>query len=119
MGSSANDEISIMIATDIHLGYQEQDPVRGTDSFNTFGEILQHAKDNNVDMVLLGGDLFHENKPSLYTLNEAIKLLREFTVGDKRVGFQITSNQEKNFGKRVNYSESHSNVDLPVFSIHG
>ncbi|CAI2189894.1 8209_t:CDS:2, partial [Funneliformis geosporum] len=113
------DTISIMIATDIHLGYQEQDPIRGTDSFNTFKEILQHARDNNVDMILLGGDLFHENKPSLYTLNETIKLLREFTVGDKKVDFKVTSNQLKNFGRRVNYSDPNDNIALPVFSIHG
>ncbi|CAG8560168.1 7174_t:CDS:2 [Funneliformis caledonium] len=113
------DTISIMIATDIHLGYQEQDPIRGTDSFNTFKEILKHARDNDVDMVLLGGDLYHENKPSLYTLNESIKLLREFTVGDKKVDFKITSNQLKNFGRRVNYSDPNDNIALPVFSIHG
>ncbi|GES75324.1 double-strand break repair protein MRE11 [Rhizophagus clarus] len=115
----SKDSISIMIATDIHLGYQEQDPTRGTDSFNTFREILQHAKNNNVDMVLLGGDLFHENKPSLYTLNEAVKLLREFTVGDKQIDFKISSDQYKNFGRRVNYSDPNSNTALPVFSIHG
>ncbi|PKK77355.1 double-strand break repair protein MRE11, partial [Rhizophagus irregularis] len=115
----SKDSLSIMIATDIHLGYQEQDPTRGTDSFNTFREILRHAKNHKVDMVLLGGDLFHENKPSLYTLNEAIKLLHEFTVGDKKINFKISSDQYKNFGRRVNYSNPNSNTALPVFSIHG
>ncbi|CAG8805278.1 16439_t:CDS:2, partial [Gigaspora rosea] len=60
----SNDCISILIATDNHLGYLENDPIRGQDSLNTFREILQIAKQNNVDMVLLGGDLFHENRPS-------------------------------------------------------
>ncbi len=35
----------ILLATDIHLGYKEQDPHRANDSFETFEEILQIAKE--------------------------------------------------------------------------
>lgn len=38
----------IMVASDIHLGYMEKDPVRGDDSFLAFEEVLQHAKDSDV-----------------------------------------------------------------------
>ena len=61
-------ELKILIATDNHLGYEERDPIRGEDSFRTFEEILKIAKNNSVDMILLGGDLFHFNKPSRNTL---------------------------------------------------
>ena len=60
--------IKIMIATDNHLGYGEKYPDRKDDSFIAFNEILQLAKDNDVDFVLLGGDLFHDNRPTRYCL---------------------------------------------------
>ena len=52
--------MTILLATDNHLGYMEKHPVRGDDSFRTFAEILQIARANAVDALLLGGDLFHD-----------------------------------------------------------
>ena len=34
----------IIIATDTHLGYLENDEIRGNDSFNSFEEILKISK---------------------------------------------------------------------------
>ena len=48
------DVLSMVVATDIHLGFMEKDPVRGNDSFEAFEEILKYAKAKRVDMVLLG-----------------------------------------------------------------
>ena len=42
--------VKIMLATDNHVGYMERDPVRGSDSINTFREILQMAKDHDVSI---------------------------------------------------------------------
>ena len=42
------------------MGFKETDPVVGEDSFNSFEECLKIANNENVDFVLLGGDLFHE-----------------------------------------------------------
>jgi double-strand break repair protein MRE11 len=42
------------------MGYRETDLIVGEDSFNSFEECLKIANDENVDFVLLGGDLFHE-----------------------------------------------------------
>lgn len=53
------------------------------DSFVTFEEILQVGRDENVDFVLLGGDLFHENKPKPATLQRAIEILRKYCLGNK------------------------------------
>lgn len=88
------DIFKILIATDIHLGYNEKDIIRGKhwkkkvslvhsnqwnylysqtgvgqDSFIAFQEILHHARALEVDFVLLGGDLFHDSNPSKETLN--------------------------------------------------
>lgn len=44
--------VKIMLATDNHVGYMERDPVRGSDSINTFREILQMAKDHDVSICI-------------------------------------------------------------------
>lgn len=46
----------------------EKDETRREDSFRAFEEVLQLAVAKRADLVLLGGDLFHENKPSRGTL---------------------------------------------------
>ena len=61
--------LRILLSTDNHLGYLERDPIRGRDSFAAFEEVLSLARTHGVDMVLLSGDLFHENKPSRKTLH--------------------------------------------------
>ncbi|CAG8665398.1 13979_t:CDS:2, partial [Dentiscutata heterogama] len=118
----SNDCISILIATDNHLGYLENDPIRGQDSLNTFREILQIAKQNDVDMVLLGGDLFHENRPSRKVLYETMKILRTYCMGDKQCQLDIinddTENKDDNFIK-VNFQDPNYKIAMPVFSIHG
>ena len=41
--SASDDVLRILIASDMHLGYGEKDPIRGDDSFNTFAEVFQIA----------------------------------------------------------------------------
>jgi double-strand break repair protein MRE11 len=61
---NAYDVFKLLITTDNHLGFMEKDAERANDSFVSFEEALEIGKHENVDFVLLGGDLFHENKPS-------------------------------------------------------
>lgn len=42
----------------------------GDDSFIAFEEVLQHAVQNGVDFILLGGDLFHDARPSSNCINK-------------------------------------------------
>jgi len=113
----------ILISSDIHLGYGEKDPERANDSFNTFDEILGIGEKEDVDLVLLGGDLFHENKPSRSAEIKCMQSLRNYVLGDKPVQFEYLSNPEVDFAhcnsKTVNYESPNLNVALPVFSIHG
>ncbi|XP_009078578.1 PREDICTED: double-strand break repair protein MRE11A, partial [Acanthisitta chloris] len=117
------DTFKILIATDIHLGYLEKDPVRGNDTFVTLNEILEHAQKNEVDFILLGGDLFHDNKPSRKTVHSCLELLRKYCMGDHPVQFEILSDQAVNFHYSkfpwVNYQDENLNISIPVFSIHG
>ncbi|XP_064026200.1 double-strand break repair protein MRE11 [Pogoniulus pusillus] len=117
------DTFKILVATDIHLGYMEKDPVRGNDTFVTFNEILEQAQKNEVDFILLGGDLFHDNKPSRKTVHSCLESLRRHCMGDRPVQFEILSDQAVNFQYSkfplVNYQDPNLNISIPVFSIHG
>ncbi|MFQ6641780.1 hypothetical protein Gotur_016118 [Gossypium turneri] len=100
----------------------EKDEIRRHDSFQSFDEICSIAEERQVDFLLLGGDLFHENKPSRSTLVKAIEILRRHCLNDQPVQFQVVSDQTVNFQNafgHVNYEDPHFNVGLPVFSIHG
>ncbi|KDQ12534.1 hypothetical protein BOTBODRAFT_34499 [Botryobasidium botryosum FD-172 SS1] len=113
-----------MVATDNHIGYMERDPIRGQDSINSFEEVLKLAVKLKVDMILLGGDLFHENRPSRECLYRTIALLREYTFGDRPIEIELLSdpNEGKAHGfsfPAVNYEDPNLNVSIPVFSIHG
>ncbi|KAF7836778.1 double-strand break repair protein MRE11 [Senna tora] len=121
MGDATN-TLRVLVATDCHLGYMEKDEIRRHDSFQAFEEICSIAEQKQVDFLLLGGDLFHENKPSRSTLVKAIEILRRYCLNDRSVQFQVVSDQTVNFQNafgHVNYEDPHFNVGLPVFSIHG
>lgn len=74
-----------------------------------------------VDMILLGGDLFHENKPSREVVHEAMHLLRHYCMGSKPIALEILSDPKQvcktPFG--YNFEDPNYNVSIPVFSIHG
>ncbi|XP_051521614.1 double-strand break repair protein MRE11 isoform X2 [Myxocyprinus asiaticus] len=124
-GNTIDDEdtFKILIATDIHLGYLEKDAIRGNDTFVTFDEIMKQAVQNEVDFVLLGGDLFHDNKPSRKTMHCCIEVMRKYCMGDRPIVFEILSDQAVNFSQSkfpwVNYLDENLNISIPVFSVHG
>jgi hypothetical protein len=69
-------------------GVWERDTWRGHDSFQTFREVFQQAKACKADLVLLGGDLFHDNKPSRNTLVKCLDILNEHCLSDAPISFQ-------------------------------
>lgn len=91
------DTIRILLSTDNHVGYNERDATRGNDSWRTFDEIMTLAKERDVDMVLLAGDLFHENKPSRQSLYQVMRSLRMNCYGDKPCELQMLSDQSDTF----------------------
>ncbi|XP_006902425.1 PREDICTED: double-strand break repair protein MRE11A, partial [Elephantulus edwardii] len=89
----------------------------------TLEDIMLMSQEPKVDFILLGGDLFHENKPSRKTLHTCLELLRKYCMGDRPVQFEIISDQSVNFGFSkfpwVNFQDYNLNISIPVFSIHG
>ncbi|KAI7627644.1 DNA repair exonuclease, partial [Hortaea werneckii] len=119
---SAADTIRVLVSTDNHVGYNERDPVRGDDSWKSFHEVMTLAKDRDVDMVLLAGDLFHENKPSRKSMYQVMRSLRMNCYGDRPCELEMLSDASEQFGgtfNHVNYEDPDINVAIPVFSIHG
>lgn len=119
------DTLRILLSTDNHLGYAERDPIRGMDSFCAFEEVLYLARRFHCDMVLIAGDLFHENRPSRRTLYKTMEILRRYCMGPDPVPIQILSTTDNNKTLRssvsgvANYLDPNYAVHLPVFSIHG
>lgn len=83
MTTDDSSTMRLFVATDNHLGVWEEDAVRKDDSFTAFEEILQHATRMKADALLLGGDLFHENKPS-----RCVKAARLFSLFDAIASYQ-------------------------------
>ena len=121
--TSPDDLLKILVTTDNHLGFMEKDTVRGEDSYIAFEEALQIAEREQVDFILLGGDLFHENKPSRDCLAKCQTLLRKYCFGIKPTEFSIVSDEHINFGHTnfpyANFNDPNLNISIPVFSIHG
>ncbi|KAI1428789.1 double-strand break repair protein mus-23 [Xylaria sp. FL1777] len=116
------DTIRILVATDNHVGYEERDPVRKDDSWKTFDEIMNLARKEDVDMVLLAGDLFHDNKPSRLSMYHVMRSLRKNCLGMKPCELQFLSDANEVFASafgHVNYEDPDINISIPVFSIHG
>jgi double-strand break repair protein MRE11 len=114
--------IRILVSTDNHVGYNERDPIRGDDSWKSFHEIMCLAKERDVDMILLAGDLFHENKPSRKSLYQVMRSIRMNCLGDKPCELELLSDASENFQgafNHVNYEDLDINVAIPIFSIHG
>lgn len=73
-------------------------------------------------MVLLAGDLFHDNKPSRKSLYQVMRTLRQNCLGMKPCPLEFLSDAASVFGgafTHVNYEDPDINVSIPVFSIHG
>ena len=92
-----DDILRILVASDTHLGYGERDPIRADDSFATFSEIFEIALREQADMVLLAGDLFHDNKPSRRAMHRCMEIMRDHCLGDRGVNIEVLSDQQSNF----------------------
>ncbi|KAG7664559.1 MRE11 [[Candida] subhashii] len=117
------DTIRILFTTDNHVGAYENDPIRGDDGWKTFHEITKIAKEQDVDMILQGGDLFHINKPTKKSMYHVMKSIRLNCFGDKPCELELLSDpgQCLNNGgfNNVNYEDPNLNISIPIFAISG
>lgn len=114
--------MKFLVSTDNHLGCFEKDPIRCNDSYDTFEEILKLAHTHNVDAILFGGDLFHDNKPSRAVIYRTIELLRKYCMGSKKSFLNLLCDPSEVFSSQsgtANYLDPNYNVSIPAFIIHG
>lgn len=104
--------MKIFVCTDVHLGFEEKDRIRSNDSYAAFEEVLQRANAMHADLVLIGGDLFHEQSPSTECFNRTLQVLSRNVLG-------VKSSLEVLSESIVNWSSDDVNIHLPVISIHG
>lgn len=118
----SENNIKILITTDNHVGYKENDPVVGDDSWKSFDEVMRIAAENDVDMVLQSGDLFHVNHPSKQSLYQVLRILRARCLGDRPCSLELLSDPSTTFDdgfNTVNYEDPNINVLVPLFAILG
>ncbi|RMZ76360.1 hypothetical protein DV738_g4963, partial [Chaetothyriales sp. CBS 135597] len=116
------DTIRILVATDNHVGAHERHPIRSDDSWRSFHEIMCLAKEREVDMVLLAGDLFHDNVPSRKSMYKVMQSIRQNCLGPRPCELEMLGDNCEHFDPyfgHVNYEDPDINVSIPVFSIHG
>lgn len=117
------DTFRILLTTDNHVGYMENDQIRGDDSWRTFAEILDIAREQDVDMIVQGGDLFHVNAPSKKSYYHVMRTLREHCWCDKPIEYKLVSDPSdamatKHFMYPAEY-DSNVNVGMPLYAISG
>ena len=117
------DTCRILLSTDNHLGYAERDSIRGMDSFAAFEEVLYLGQLYHVDLILLAGDVFHDNRPSRRTIYTTMEIVRRYCMGPNPIRIQIISDpttlKSSLRSSSVNYLDPNYSVHLPIFAIHG
>lgn len=88
-----------------------------------FEEALAIARDRDVDFILLGGDLFHVNRPSASVEHKCIKLIRQHMNAkcERTTSFSRISGNFSHFSKinHANFEDSNLTVPYPILTIHG
>ncbi|CRH03066.1 double-strand break repair protein MRE11, putative [Plasmodium relictum] len=105
------DTFKIMLCTDNHLGYKENNSIQKKDSFNSFEEILFIAKKLNVDIILNSGDLFHKNKVSEYALFKSMLIMRKYCHVNKKENW-ILEEEEKEKEKEKEKNNNKFNIHV-------
>ena len=80
------------------------------------------ANEKHADLVLIAGDMFHENKPSRRTLHSTFDIVQRHVLGEKDVFIEILNDQTHTFRAghgQVNFYNPYHAISLPIFAIHG
>jgi len=75
--------VTILHTADTHIGYQQyHQPERKEDFNDAFKQIVDNAIDQNVDVVVHAGDLFHRSRPSISDLQYVVSQLQRLSTAD-------------------------------------
>lgn len=117
------ESFNFLVTTDNHLGFKEDDHLRRKDSYKAFEEALRIARERDVDFILLGGDLFHNNRPSANIEHKCIKIIRQHMNAkvDRGTSFKLVKGNFSHFRKlnHPNFEDDNFIVPYPIMTIHG
>ena len=120
----------ILMTSDNHLGYKEDDNILGEDTFTAFEEILKKAIEKKVLLfflkywltlcsvqeicftVTLYFLIFYQ--PSRNTLIKTCQIIKKYCFGGPVLRFETVS-----MSSEFNYMDPSLGVSLPIFCIHG
>ena len=63
-------------------------------------QVFRIASEEAVDLVIISGNLFHDNRPSRKVMQHAVETLRNHCLGDREVAIELVSDQAANFHGR-------------------
>lgn len=84
--------IRFLVASDVHLGHKERHPVCFNDSVEALQEVLEKAREQDVDFLLLGGDLFDEVNPSIQSFYHFLSAVKKASEGGSPPRIQASMN---------------------------
>jgi len=87
--------MKLAFISDIHLGFA-YGTEREQESFDNFKQAFELALKDNPDLILLGGDIFHDRIPRQEILGKAIELFTELNSKLKKVILIKKVDREKN-----------------------
>jgi len=92
--------VRIIHTSDTHLGYSQYHlSEREQDFFEAFSQVIDDAIEENVDVVVHAGDLFHSNRPNPTTIERTVKQLQRLNDADIPF-FSIIGNHDETTGSQ-------------------
>lgn len=76
-------KVKIAHCADLHIGFKnhcKSSQINSIDVMNIFSNILEECKRENVDFLLISGDLFDDVKPGTFEVNTVKEKLKEFGI---------------------------------------
>ncbi len=101
--------MKIAVISDMHLGYGEGTP-REEDSYRQTEEAVDKALEEDVDLILLAGDIFDKKTPNQETLSRALKILKKPLM---KKGKNVEIKEPERAKEKL------SENGVPVVAIHG
>lgn len=117
--------LHILHLADIHLGmenYGRIDPATGLstrlgDFLRTLNEALDWALQNDVDLVLIAGDIFKNRDPSPTVQREFAKAIRKLSAAAMPVFILVGNHDVPNALSRANTVEIYSTLAIPGVTV--
>ncbi len=100
--------MKIAIFSDLHLGHSFRDT---NDSFENAKQAFKLALENNVDLIILAGDIFDKSIPSQDTWKQAFEIFSLAKTQKSNLSFKLINHKGEE--RQINASS------LPILSISG